>query len=115
MVRRSSAALIACCLASFALVFSDGQLPESSAAGNKAVSKKPIRNPKFDPSGEPVEFFAAIEAGQIEAKLIPKNALGGTVLSTFIPSVLAGGYLIIIGKYFRTGVPCFFPQLLNPI
>ena len=80
MVRRSSAALVACCLASFALVVSGWQGPELSAAGNKAVSKKPIRNPKFDPSGEQVEFFAAIEAGQIEAKLIPKNALSGTVL-----------------------------------
>ncbi len=80
MVRRSSAALIACCLASFALVVSGWQGPELSAAGNKAVSKKPIRNPKFDPSGEQVEFFAAIDAGQIAAKLIPKNALGGNVL-----------------------------------
>ena len=82
MVRRSSTMLIACCLASFALVASNWQLPESSAAGDskKSVNKKPIRNPKFDPSGEPVEFFAAIEAGQIEAKLIPKNALSGTVL-----------------------------------
>lgn len=80
MVRRSSAALIACCLASFALVVSGWQLPESTAAGNKTVSKKPIRNPKFDPAGEQVEFFAAIEAGQIEARLIPKNALGGNVL-----------------------------------
>ncbi len=82
MVRRSSTTLIACCLASMALVVSNWQLPELSGAGDskKSVSKKPIRNPKFDPSGEPVEFFAAIDAGQIEAKLIPKNAFGGTVL-----------------------------------
>ena len=80
MVRRSSAALIACCLVSLALVVSSWQLPELSAAGKKSVNKSPIRNPKFDPSGEPVEFFAAIEAGQIEAKLIPKNALSGNVL-----------------------------------
>ena len=82
MVRRSSAALIACCLASFALAVSGWQVSETSAAGDskKSAHKRPIRNPKFDPSGEQVEFFAAIEAGQIEAKLIPKNALSGTVL-----------------------------------
>ena len=82
MVRRSSAALIACCLASFALVLSGWHDSETSAAGDskKSSYKRPIRNPKFDPTGEQVEFFAAIEAGQIEAKLIPKNALGGNVL-----------------------------------
>ena len=82
MVRRSSAALIACCLLSFALVLSGWHDSETSAAGDskKSSYKRPIRNPKFDPTGEQVEFFAAIEAGQIEAKLIPKNALGGNVL-----------------------------------
>ncbi|MEK6260273.1 MAG: hypothetical protein AABP62_16775 [Planctomycetota bacterium] len=80
MVRRSSAALIACCLASFALVFTNGQLSELSAAGKKSANKPPIRNPKFDPTAEQVEFFAAIDAGQIEVKLIPKNALSGNVL-----------------------------------
>ena len=80
MVRRSSAAVIVCSLASLALVLSIAQVPELSAANKKAPYKKPIKNPKFDPTGEPVEFFAAMEAGQIEAKLIPKNALGGNVL-----------------------------------
>ncbi len=81
MVRRSSAALFACCVATLALVFTGWQLPESSAANSKkAAHKKPIKNPKFDPTGEEVEFFAALEAGQIEATLIPKNALGGNVL-----------------------------------
>lgn len=82
MVRRSSITLIASCLASLALIVSHEQLPELSAAGDskKVANKKPIRNPKFDPSGEAVEFFAAIDAGQIEAKLIPKNAFGGNVL-----------------------------------
>ena len=80
MVRRSSAAVIVCSLASLALVLSIAQVPETSAANKKAPYRKPIKNPKFDPAGEPVEFFAAMEAGQIEAKLIPKNALGGNVL-----------------------------------
>jgi len=82
MIRRSSAAFIACCLASLAVVVSGWQIPESSAAdqGKKGAYKKPIRNPKFDPTGEEVELFAAIEAGQIEARLIPKNALSGNVL-----------------------------------
>ena len=83
MVRRSSAALLACCAAVLA-VATFGWVPsETSAAGdNKKTTsnKRPIRNPKFDPAAEPVEFFAAIEAGQIEAKLIPRNALGGNVL-----------------------------------
>ncbi len=80
MVRRSSATVIVCSLASLALVLSIAQVPETSAANKKAPYRKPIKNPKFDPAGEPVEFFAAMEAGQIEAKLIPKNALGGNVL-----------------------------------
>jgi hypothetical protein len=76
MVRRSSATLIACCLACLGLVLAGAEI---SAATKKAPAKKPITNPKFDPAGEEVEFFAAMEAGQIEAKLIPKNALSGTV------------------------------------
>ncbi len=78
MVRPSSATLFACCFACLGLVLI-GQVPDASAATKKAVNTKPITNPKFDPSGEEVELFAAIEAGQVEAKLIPKNALGGTV------------------------------------
>ena len=79
MFRRTSATLIACCLA---LVASSWNFNELSVAGDskKPANKKPIQNPKFDPSGEQVEFFAAIDAGQIEAKLIPKNALSGNVL-----------------------------------
>jgi hypothetical protein len=80
MVRRTSAILIAGCIASAALFSLTWDNPEVAAANKKSVSKKPIKNPKYDPNGEEVEFFAAIEAGQIEAKLIPKNALGGNVL-----------------------------------
>lgn len=80
MVRRSSAALLTCCLATLALVVSGLQQPELAAAGKTSSNKSPIKNPKFDPSAEEVEFFAAMDAGQIEAKLIPKNALGGNVL-----------------------------------
>lgn len=80
MVRRSSAAVLACCLASMAVAITGWMASESSAAGAKSSSKRPIRNPKFDPSGEQVNFFEAMESGQIETRLIPKNALGGNVL-----------------------------------
>lgn len=79
MVRRSSATLIACCLACLGLAVTSGPAPEAVAATKKPVAKKPITNPKFDPNGEEVDLFEAIEAGQVDAKMIPKNALGGTV------------------------------------
>ena len=43
--------------------------------------KKPIRNPKFDPQAEQVEIFDAMDTGLVTVKLIPKNALGGTLLN----------------------------------
>ena len=76
MVRRSTSMLFACCLACVGVVIS---AQGSAFAAAKTVTKKPITNPKFDPTAEQVELFAAIEAGQVDAKLIPKNALGGTV------------------------------------
>ncbi|MEI8383532.1 MAG: hypothetical protein WCJ09_25670, partial [Planctomycetota bacterium] len=76
MVRRSTTTLFACCLACLGLVLST---QGTASAAAKTPAKKPITNPKFDPNAEQVELFAAIEAGQVDAKLIPKNALGGTV------------------------------------
>jgi hypothetical protein len=56
-------------------------LPAESVAANKdgQAFKKPIRNPKFDPSADQVDLFDAMEAGQITVKLIPKGATGGNV------------------------------------
>lgn len=79
MVRRSFATLFACSLTCLSLVIAGGHGLEATAANKKAPNKRPITNPKFDPTGESVELFAAIEAGQINANMIPKNALGGTV------------------------------------
>ena len=85
MVRRSSASVIASCIACLSLIISAQNGSEAIAANKtattkKAVTKKPITNPKYDPAGEEVELFAAIEAGQVDAKLVPKDAAGGTVL-----------------------------------
>ncbi|MBS0203003.1 MAG: hypothetical protein JSS49_08915 [Planctomycetes bacterium] len=48
-------------------------------AGTRKAGKRPITNPIADPTGEVVDLFAALEAGQIDARMIPKNAFGGTV------------------------------------
>lgn len=78
MVRRSFIALFAVCLSAGGMLTTSSH--DSLIAATKTANKKPITNPKFDPNAEEVELFAAIEAGQIEAKVIPKNALAGTVL-----------------------------------
>jgi peroxiredoxin len=72
MNRRSLAAWLTCLLLGSSVL-------GSSIAIAKSTSQRPITNPKYDPHGEEVELFAAIEEGRIEAKLIPKSALGGTV------------------------------------
>ncbi len=81
MVRRPVALFVACGLTSLALMAS-GMVPQELAAANKTAktSKKPIRNPKFDPTAEKVDLFAAKDAGQVTVKLVPKDAMGGTVL-----------------------------------
>lgn len=77
MVRRSFVTLFAGCFACLGLLVTGDH--DIASAASKTANKKPITNPKYDPNAEEVELFAAIEAGQVEAKLIPKNALGGTV------------------------------------
>ena len=77
MVRRSFVTLFAGCVACLGVLVMGGH--DAVNAASKTANKKPITNPKFDPNAEQVELFAAIEAGQVDAKLIPKNALGGTV------------------------------------
>jgi hypothetical protein len=52
----------------------------ATAATQAAPPQKPISKPKFDPNAPQVEMFAAMQAGDIEVKLIPKNALGGNLL-----------------------------------
>ena len=78
MIRRPIAMLFACGLTSLALVVGSSLPIELSAASKTA--KKPIRNPKFDPKAEQVDLFEAIDAKQVTVKLIPKNAMEGTVL-----------------------------------
>jgi hypothetical protein len=57
-------------------------LPTELTAAKKvtAPTKKPIRDPKFDPSAAQVDLFEAVDEGQVTIKLTPKDALGGTVL-----------------------------------
>jgi hypothetical protein len=49
---------------------------------NAAELKKPLKAGQFNPDHETVELFAAIKAGQVEARLIPKDDTGGKVLIT---------------------------------
>ncbi len=78
MARRPIALLVACGFTSIAM-FVALTLPTELAGASK-VAKKPIRNPKFDPTAEKVDLFDAVDADQVSVKLIPNNALGGTVL-----------------------------------
>lgn len=42
--------------------------------------KRPILKPGFDPSAEQVDLFAGLDEGSLEARVIPKDSLGATVL-----------------------------------
>ena len=79
MSRRTTAVL--CGLTSLALVAATS-LPTKLVAASKTgqTFKKPIKNPKFDPSAEQIDLFEAVDAGQVTVRLIPKNAMGGNVL-----------------------------------
>jgi hypothetical protein len=48
------------------------------AAEKKA--RKPVKVLKHDPTAEEVELFDGIETGQLDVKVVPKNAFGGNVL-----------------------------------
>ena len=78
MARRPIALLFAFGLTSVAMLVAASLPIELSAASKTA--KKPIRNPKFDPSAEQVDLFEAMDAKQVNVRLIPKDAKGGTVL-----------------------------------
>lgn len=81
MARLSMASHVVRGLASLAIVVAVA-LPTELAAAKKAAppTKKPIRNPKFDPSAEQIDLFDGVDAGQVTVKLIPRDAMGGTVL-----------------------------------
>lgn len=85
MARRPIALLVLSGLTSLALIVA-GIVPSEVAAANKTVkksaktAKKPIRNPKFDPTADKVELFDAVNAEQVGVKLVPNDAMGGTVL-----------------------------------
>ena len=70
-----------CGLISLALVVAIS-LPVELVAASKTSQnfKKPIKNPKFDPSAKQVDLFDAVDAGQVTVRLIPRNAMGGNVL-----------------------------------
>lgn len=81
MARRPIALLLASGLMSLALVVA-GTPSNPLAAANKSdkANKKPIRNPKFDPSARKVDLFDGMNAGDLEVRLIPKDSKQGTVL-----------------------------------
>lgn len=98
MIRTAIRSTVACGIACFALLLTATPSIELHAAGKAASSRKPIKNPKFDPTAEQVDLFAAVDAGQVTVKLIPKGAAGGKVfienktdkpLTVKIPEVVA--------------------------
>ena len=77
MLRRSLA--VTCALALLATGLVTMWAPVDVAAASKKA-KKPLTKLQHDPAAEEVDLFEAIEAGQVTAKLIPKNAFGGNFL-----------------------------------
>lgn len=72
MIYLRNAALLGILLSCFCLITN-----AEAFAGTTKPNRRPITNPKFDPSAEAVELFEAIEAGQVEARLIPSGAFSG--------------------------------------
>lgn len=77
MARHALASLAVCGLAIVAVT-----LPIELSAAKKVSTpqKKPIKNPKFDPSADQVDLFDAVDAGHVTVRLIPEDAMNGTVL-----------------------------------
>ncbi|HTN04030.1 MAG TPA: hypothetical protein VL132_19225 [Planctomycetaceae bacterium] len=77
--RRFPGLLVAVCSA--AVVMGGSVLTSETAVAAKKIARKPVvTKTTFDPAAEEVELFAAIEAGQVSARLIPQNARKGNVL-----------------------------------
>lgn len=98
MIRCAIRSTVACGIASIALLLVTSCPSDLNAATKTASARKPIRNPKFDPTAEQVDLFAAMESGHVTVKLIPKGASGGNVfienktdrpLTVKIPEVVA--------------------------
>lgn len=81
MARRPIALLLACGLMSLALVVA-GLPANEVAAANKSDkgNKKPIRNPKYDPTARKVDLFDGMKDGDLDVRLIPKDSKQGVVL-----------------------------------
>ena len=65
------------CLRTVAMLASGLLFASSLSAG---APKRPITKLTLDPSAEQVELFAGLEAGSLEARVIPKDSLSATVL-----------------------------------
>lgn len=77
--RRFPGLLVAVCSAAVAM--GGVVLTSETAVAAKKIARKPVvTKTTFDPAAEEVELFAAIEAGQVSARLIPQNARKGNVL-----------------------------------
>jgi hypothetical protein len=50
-----------------------------SVASAEVRTKGALSKPKFDPAAQKVELFKGIEEGMLEVKVVPKDAMGGTV------------------------------------
>lgn len=77
--RRFPGLLVAVCSAAVAM--GGVVLTSETAVAAKKIARKPVvTKTTFDPAAEEVELFAAIEAGQVSARLIPQNARKGNIL-----------------------------------
>ncbi|MFN0196716.1 MAG: hypothetical protein ACKVT0_08210 [Planctomycetaceae bacterium] len=55
--------------------------PTDANSKSKAKkAKRPITKPKFDPDAEKVELFKGMEEGQLDARIVAKDAFGGKIL-----------------------------------
>ncbi|MBN2292752.1 MAG: hypothetical protein JXM70_10025, partial [Pirellulales bacterium] len=78
-----------------------------AAEGQKKYQKKP-KPGEFNPANETVEMFKAIESGQLEVKLIPKNSMQSRVrifnktdqpLNVKLPKAFAGVPVLAQGGF----------------
>lgn len=81
MTHRANRLFVALGLTSLSLSLVIAAPNDVVAAGKAKPSlRKPIKNPKFDPTATQIDLFEAISSGDVSVRVIPKSANGGRVL-----------------------------------